>query len=298
MEGTGIKSKQTVWKVIAYLNICILWGASTVFTKMGLSGIPPIQFASLRFGLAGILLLATALLRGDRPKLTGRDWRTLALIGLLLNFLTNGCIMAGSMMTSASIVTLIMAATPVFAAIFEVFLKKTALGRRKLLGLAVGFVGILIVVLCGGGDVRANMDGVQIVLLGVLCWTAGSIYAKGRTLPGSVFFQAGTEALMTSMLFFLLSQVTGTISLSQITPAAWTPVIYLAVCDSVIGFASYTYLLKVMPASTVCTYAYVNPVIALILGRLLLDESILPGKILGMALVIGAVVLIQRDSVE
>ena len=272
-----------------------MWGASNLFTKIGVGGIPPMQFACLRFFLAGVVLLTVALLRGERLSFSPEEWKSLLKIGLLMNFLTNGCVVISNTLIDSSVVTVMMATTPIFAALFELVVGKAAKRAKTLLGMAGGFIGILIVVLCGSGKLYANGKGVLVILTGVLFWTTGTLYSKQKSISGSVFSQTAVEALFSSLLFFGASRLTGSIPLSGISAEAMIPVLYLAIFDSVIGFASYIYLLKVMPASKVCTYAYINPVVALILGNLFLKEQLIPGKILGMAIIIGSVIFIQRE---
>jgi len=290
-----IKSAQTKFAAVAYFNICVLWGASNLFVKIGAGAIPPMQFAALRFLLAGAILSSIAVIRRDRFSFSGRELMSLVKMGVMLNFLTNGCVVISNTMIDSSVVTLMMATTPIFATVFEVMAGGTRVGYKVLIGLAGGFIGIAVVVFSGIGAVQANVQGIAVILLGVFFWTAGTLYSKKRAIPGSVFWQTAVEVLSASVLFFLTSNVTGAVPLHDLTLKGLIPVFYLAVFDSVIGFASYIYLLRVVPASVVCTYAYINPVVALILGYLFLDEQLAPGKILGMVVIIGSVIFMEKS---
>ena len=293
-----IGKKDTGPVALAYFNICILWGATNLFTKIGVGGIPPMQFAFLRFLLAGAVMTAVTLLRREKFSFTKNEWRQLITIGILMNLLTNSCIVLSNLLIDSSIVTVMMATTPIFVTVFELMTGKAKVRPMTALGLAGGFAGILIVVFSGGGAVRATGAGVVIILMGMLFWSMGTLYSKGKYIQGSIFSHTAVEALTASVLFILISRVTGCVPLSQIEPLSLVPVAYLGICDSVIGFVSFHYLIKVRPAAQVCTYAYVNPVVALVLGYLFLDEPLYPGKVLGMVIIIGSVVLIQRSGGE
>lgn len=285
--------------VVAYFNICIIWGSSNLATKIGVSAISPLQFACLRFGAAGIILAGIAIAKRDWKPFQAGELKILFTIGILMNFLTNGCVVISNTMIDSGVVTMMLAMIPIFTTLIEFFgKKKTRMGKKTVGGLIGGFAGIGIVVLGGGNSVKADLAGVVIILVGAYFWAFGSIYSKDKVISGTIFRHTAVEALFSSILFFITSSLLGQFRFQDITLNNLYPILYLAVFDSVIGFVSYIYLLKVLPAAKVCTYAYINPVVALILGFLFLGEPLSPGKILGMVVIIVSVIYIQKDSMS
>ena len=292
--------RQNKWMIIiAYLNICIIWGSSNLATKIGVSNISPLQFACLRFLIAGMILAIIALIKRDWKPFGPGELKILVTIDILMNFLTNGCVVISNTMIDSGVVTMMLATIPIFTTLIEFFgSKKSRMGKKTVGGLAGGFAGIGIVVFSGGGAVRADLTGVVIILAGAAFWAWGSLYSKDKIVSGTIFRHTAVEALSSSIFFFVTSSLLGQFHVQDITLTNLYPIIYLAIFDSVIGFVSYIYLLKVLPAAKVCTYAYVNPVVALILGFLFLGEELTPGKILGMTIIIISVILIQNDKTQ
>lgn len=299
MIGKNILGQERVMIIVAYVNICLIWGSSNLITKIGVSSLSPTTFACLRFLSAGIILSAAALfLKKEAPK-TFREYGVLLTIGLLMNFLTNGCVVIGNIFIDSGIVTVLLAVIPVITSLIEVFLLKTyklkALGWAGLLG---GFAGIAVMVLWGGDATSADMRGIVIVLLGSLFWSVGSLYSKEKVVSGSVVVHTAVESLFAALLFFVAGKMTGNFDMSPVNPRTLLPVVYLALFDSAIGFMSYIWLLKRLPSSKVCTYAYINPAVALILGAVILGESITIYKIAGMVIIILSVMAVQKDKVK
>lgn len=292
----NIKNSNVI-SYIAYFNICILWGTSNLVTKIGVSNLNTSVFACLRYLTTGIILMLITIVRRDKfPKII-KQWGILAVIAILMNFLTNGCVVMGNKFIDSGIATMILATVPIYATIIECFiLKNYKLSKIGWLGLVGGFLGIAIIVLYGSSTVKIDIKGILLVMLASLFWSVGSIYSKEKKVDGSIVTQTGIEALIASSLFFITGNIFGDFDLSTLTLQSLFPVFYLAIVDSLIGFISYIYLLKVWKPSKVCTYAYVNPVVALILGAVVLNETITIGKIAGMIIIILSVILIQKDK--
>lgn len=292
MESTVNKLKP----YIAYFNICILWGASNVVAKIGLSNMNTSVFACLRYIITGLLLLIISLVfKHEFPK-TRSDWKASTNVSLLMIFLTVGFIALGNKYTDSSMVSMILCTVPIFTAIIECFiLKNSKIGLMGIIGLLGGFGGILIIVFNDTASINTDFLGISCAFIGAVSWSAGSVYSNTKSIGGSIIAQTASQGLFAAVLFFIVGKLTGDFVIPHITFKSLLPLLYLAIFDSLIGFVSYIYLLKIWKPSLVATYAYINPVVALILGAAVLNESITVVKIAGMLLIIISVILIQRD---
>lgn len=225
------------------------------------------------------------------------EWKILANTSLLMIFFAVGFIALGNKYADSGMVTIIQATVPIIMVIIECFiLKNYKLSSKGIIGLIGGFIGIIIIVLFGTESISADIKGIIFAFLGSLSFTVGSLYTKNRYVEGSAIAQTAAEGLFASALFFIVGKLSGDFVLTNITLKSMIPVFYLAIMDSLIGFISYNYLMKIWKSSKVSTYAYVNPVVALILGTLILREPITIGKVAGMIIIIGSVILIQKDK--
>lgn len=282
---------------MAYINICVIWGASNLATRIGVSSLHPFVFACLRFMLAGAVLGMLAAMRGGRLPRSAAEIRTLLIVGFLMNFLTNGCVVVGSSLVDSGIVTILLSTIPIFTIIIEVlFFRSCRLSLTGLAGAMGGFAGIAVIALSESTVSNSSMVGIIIVLSGAVFWSIGSVFSKRHPVSGSIFAHTAVEALFASALFLVASELTCGFDFSGISWSSLLPIVYLAVFDSAIGFLSYIWLLKKLPSAKVCTYAYINPVVALILGRAVLNEALTPQKLAGMAIIILSVILIQKDK--
>lgn len=264
---------------------------------MGLSNINTSVFTTIRYLITGVTLLAiTLIFKLKFPKKLS-EWKILANISLIMIFITVGCIALANKYADSGMVTIIQATVPIMIVIIECFILKTyKLSLKGIIGLIGGFIGIIIIVLFGTEAISADIKGMIFAFLGSLAFTIGSLYAKNRHVEGSLIAHTAAEGLFASLLFFLVGKISGDFVLTNLTFKSMIPVFYVAIADSLIGFMSYNYLMKIWKSSKVSTYAYINPVVALVLAALLLNEPITLGKVGGMIIIIGSVILIQKDK--
>ena len=283
---------------ICYFNICILWGTSNLATKIGVGGLTTTVFASIRYLTTGLVALTVSFfMKGKLPK-TFAEWRVLLTTAFLMNFLTNGCTVLGNKYADSGLVTVIFSAVPIFITIIDsIILKNYRMGRKGWLGLMGGLSGIAFIALFGNPDLHIDIKGIVFTLCAALFWSIGSVYSKEKIVHSPAVTQVFIEALFASSLFFIVGNVTGDFTLKGVTLVSVMPALYLAIADSLIGFMSYICLLKIWKPSVVSTYAYINPVVALILGFLVLKEPLTIGKIFGMVIIIISVILIQKDKI-
>jgi drug/metabolite transporter (DMT)-like permease len=280
----------------AFAAVYVVWGSTYLAIRIAIETLPPLLMAGARFLLAGTLLYAFMRLRGE-PAPERRHWKSTALIGLLLLLFGNGAVVMAERTVPSGVAALLVAMVPMWMVLLE-WLRRggTRPTGRTIIGLVIGFAGMVLLVGPGGfvGGDRVDPFGAGLVLMGSLAWAAGSIYSRGAALPKSAFLATGMEMMWGGVWLVLAATVLG--EWGSVDPAVFTTrsvlaFLYLVVFGSLIGFTAYIWLLGVTTPARVSTYAYVNPVVAVLLGWALLDEP-LGARVLGAAAIIVAAVAV------
>jgi drug/metabolite transporter (DMT)-like permease len=283
--------------IAAFAAVYVVWGSTYLAIRFGVETIPPFMMAGMRFVCAGLLLYGWARMRGaPRPSL--REWRSAAVIGLLLLFVANGGVTWAEQRVPSGIAALLAATVPLWIAVLDWTLHGGARPRPgAIAGLIVGLAGVLLLV--GPDQIlgrsRLDMTGVGVLLIAAVSWAAGSLYSRKAVLPSSPLLAASMEMLSGAAALFLMAGLSGEFQRfdpAAVTARSWLSVGYLSLFGSIIGFSAYVWLLRVAHASRVATYAYVNPVIAIVLGWSLAGEAFTPQMLLAAAVIVLAVVLI------
>ncbi|HST59028.1 MAG TPA: drug/metabolite exporter YedA [Longimicrobium sp.] len=279
----------TALVLAAFAAVYLLWGSTYMAIIFALKTMPPLLMAGARFLLAGAVLYGVMRLRGE-PAPARRHWRTTAIIGALLLMCGNGGVTLAERTVPSGVAALLVAMVPMWMALLEWLRpggnRPTA---RTLLGLLVGFAGIVVLVGPGAlGSEGVDLFGAGLVMMGSLAWAGGSIYSRGADLPKSALLATGMEMLWGGLWLTLAGALTG--ELGRVDPAGFSTesilaYLYLVVFGSLVGFSAYIWLLGVSTPARVSTYAYVNPVVAVLLGWWLLDEP-LTARVLGAAAII------------
>ncbi len=292
--------KTKIW--IALIVLYIVWGSTYLGIKIAVETIPPFFHAGVRFLLSGIILvLWQRAIGNDMP--TKNQWKNILIVGTFLLLGGNGLVSWAEQTIPSGIAALIVGTVPLFLVIMEAFRPNGGKPTwQTMLGLLIGFVGVFILVgpaEITGSQERLHLPGVVAVLSASILWAAGSIYSKGADLPKSSFMTTGAEMLMGSVGLFGMSLLTGELngwSLGQVSTRSWLGLIYLITMGSIVGFGSYIWLLQNAPISLVATYAYVNPIVAVILGYFFGNEILEPRIWLATGIIIGAVAFINSKS--
>ena len=289
--------KTKVW--IALLALYIVWGSTYLAIRFAVETIPPFMHASLRFLISGAILYAWRRAAGD-PAPTAGNWKSTAVVGAALLLGGNGLVAWAEQTVPSGIAALLITTSPFWLVLFEAMRAGgTKPTWQAILGLIVGFAGVFILIGPAeiiGGESSFDTFGVILLLLAPLFWSMGSIYAKGADMPKSTLLSTGMQMLMGAAALFLVSVVKGELSgfsLGAVSLRSWLALLYLITFGSLIGFVSYGWLLHNAPISLVSTYAYVNPVVAVLLGSLFADEPLNGRILIGAAIIIGSVVLIN-----
>ena len=289
--------KTKVW--IALLALYIVWGSTYLGIRFAVETIPPFLHASLRFLISGVILYIWRRAAGD-PAPTTSNWKATAIVGTALLLGGNGLVAWAEQTVPSGIAALLITTSPFWLVLFE---SMRAGGTRPtwqaILGLVVGFAGVFILI--GPTEITGVEGGFDpfgsiLLLLAPLFWSMGSIYAKGADMPKSTLLSTGMQMLMGAVALFVVSLIKGELngfSLGAVSMRSWLALLYLITFGSLIGFVSYGWLLHNAPISLVSTYAYVNPVVAVLLGSLFADEPLNGRILIAAAIIIGAVVLIN-----
>ena len=289
--------KLKIWT--AMVVVYIFWGSTYLAIRYAVETIPPFLMAGTRFLVAGSILYAWRRLAGD-PGPTKKQWITTAVIGALLLFGGNGMLSWAEQMVPSGVSALLIGAVPLWMTLIEALRPG---GRRPnlagMIGLAIGFGGIVLLVgpsLAGGSKADLHPLGITILLVAALSWSLGSIYSRHADLPSSSLLGTGMEMLAGGVVLYLVGTLAGewrSFTLGNVSLRSWLGLAFLTIFGSMITFSAYAWLLRAAPLPLVSTYAYVNPLIAILLGSLFASE-VLSARILIAALVIiGSVVLIN-----
>jgi drug/metabolite transporter (DMT)-like permease len=291
-------SSLSIWA--AMISVYIAWGSTYLAIRFAVETIPPFLMAGIRFLIAGGILFIWRRLAGDKAPL-GLHWRSAAIIGSLLLVGGNGFVSWAEQHVVSGIAALLVGSAPLFMILVDTFrphISRPRPGWVTYLGVLLGFGGILLLV--GPSELtglKGDVDPLGIVVLTVAAffWALGSLYSREADLPDSPLLGTGMEMLCGGVGLIVLGTLTGQwgqLHLAAVTPRSLSGLAYLITFGSLIGFGSYTWLLRNAPTSLVSTYAFVNPVVAVFMGNILDNEPLTPRILLATAVIIGAVVVV------
>lgn len=283
----------------AYIAICVFWGSTYLAIRIGVQELPPLLFAGIRFLIAGSIIMGYAGVKKLPFPERYQDFISFSIIGLLLLFGGNGLVVIAEQWVHSGIASLLVATVPLFMALIEfVFIRKEQLSWKGWLGLFVGFAGVGILVM--SDDLSSAVDPLGALLLtsASLCWAGGSVYSKTLKPTGSVVTHIGIQMLAGGTALTLTGIVLGEGTRFHLTATGIGAMVYLIIFGSLIGYSAYIYLLHKWPAARVGTYAYVNPVIAVLLGALVLGERLTPSVLIATAVILFGVLLVQTAKVS
>jgi drug/metabolite transporter (DMT)-like permease len=290
--------KSRIW--LALIVVYIAWGSTYLAIRFAVESIPPFLMAATRFLVAGAVMVFWRRMAGDAwPKRI--QWRSAAVVGLFLLLGGNGGVTWAEQYVSSGFAALMVASIPLWMVLFKAAWSGGKLPNwQTMLGVLLGLAGIVILVgptAITGSHSRGELFGVVALLLASLSWAVGSVYSRRADLPKSSLMGTGIEMLAGSAGLFLAGTLSGEwsrLDIAAITPRSVAGLGYLIVAGSLMGFAAYTWLLRVAPTSLVSTYAYVNPVIAVILGSVLAQEELTPRILVSTLVILFSVVVINR----
>ena len=285
--------------IAAFAAIYLIWGSTYLGIRLAIDSIPPLLMAGARFLIAGLLLYAAMRWRGAaRPTLS--HWKSATVLGGLLLLAGNGGVSWAQQTVPSGIAALVVAAVPLWIMLVD-WLRPQGVrpARLTVLGLIIGFVGVSFLVSGKNPSGQRIIDpvGAGVLVFSTVMWAFGSVYSRSAEKPGSALLAVGMQMIAGGLLQLVTGFLLGEgqqFSWARITPASAWAFVYLTLVGSLVGFTAYVWLLQVSTPAKVSTYAYVNPVIAVGLGHLILKEPIPSTALVAGALILAAVILITR----
>ena len=281
----------------AWAAVCFFWGTTYLAIRVGLETLPPMLFAGMRFIMAGAVVLVFMLVwRGARlPR--GREWLDLSVVGLMLLGVGTGLVVWAEQWVPSGPAALLVATSPFWVAGLERARhdgERTSM--RAIFGMLVGFSGLALLV--APGLFGASLNGhylLGMLALQVACasWSAGSVYAKHHQTQVAPMMSAAVQMLVAGVALTLIGTMTGQWSGIRFSARTLTAFVYLIVFGSIVAYGSYTYAIQKLPLSIVSTYSYINPLIAVLLGWIVLAEPLGWRVIAATSIILGGVALVK-----
>lgn len=287
---------------LAFAAVYIIWGSTYFFIREALDGFPPFVLGGVRFFIAAAIMFGWCLATGIRVA-PGRDLWKVVITGFLLLFVGNGAVIWAERSIPSSVVAIAVAVAPLSFVVFDkpnwgVNFRSPA----TLFGVLAGLAGVWLLFgrklaqQWGAAEVTAETSAMLVLLVGIIAWPAGSLFAKYRptALPNVV---NSSWQMLTGAVFFLFAGMARgeweQVRWDTVPGHAWFALGYLVVFGSIVGYSAYVWLLAVRPAAQVSTYAYVNPVVAVLLGVFLGNEALGWREVAGLLVILGGVLLIN-----
>jgi len=303
-----LKSQKTASPLlvfIAFATVYIVWGSTYFFIKVAVGGFPPFLLGAMRFIIAGFLLMIWCVIKGEKI-FVKRNIINASVSGILLLFGSVGSVIWAEQTLPSGLVAIMVSLPPLWFVLLDrqnwgINLKSKA----TIAGLIIGFAGVILLFseqlgnVFTGNSSQSKLPGMLLLLVGTLTWAVGSLYSKYKLTTGSAPVNTAWQMIAAGIVFMIASlfhhEYTG-LQLQNIPFKNWFALSYLILLGSIAAFSAYVWLLQVRPATQVGTYAYVNPVIAVILGAMFASETISLIQIIGLVTILGSVLLVNLSK--
>jgi drug/metabolite transporter (DMT)-like permease len=293
---------QPRWKILlAFAIIYLVWGSTFLAIRVGVREVPPLLLAGMRFSAAGIVLYVWMRATGT-PSPTRREWASVTMLAVLIFLVDYGLVFWAEQRVPSGITAVMLATIPVFTALLEILILRTQrLTLRLGCALVVGLAGVAVLVSrsVSFGDAPIERTGAIALVVAALCWSLASVLTRKLTLPASKVMSSGAQMLVGGILLMLAAVLFGEFRgfrPREVSAGAWLALAYLIVAGSIIAFTAYVWLIHHESPTKVGTYAYVNPVIAVVLGYFLGGEALGVRTVAGTFLILVSVVVITTTS--
>jgi drug/metabolite transporter (DMT)-like permease len=295
-------TRQSAWKtLLAFAIIYFVWGSTFLAIRVGVHEVPPFLLAAMRFFVAGLVLYGWTLASGERSP-TVRQWASVLLLAFLIFVLDYGLLFWAEQRVPSGLAAVMLATIPAFMALSEIiFLRTQKLTLRLATALLIGLGGVAVLVSrsLNLGEAPIDRLGAAALVVAAVSWSVASAFARMLPLPQSKVMSSGAQMLAGGVLLGLAALALGefhNFHPSAVSRGAWLALLYLIVAGSIIGFTAYVWLLHHESPTKVGTYAYVNPVVAVIVGYFLGGEALGLRAILGTLCVLISVVVITTTA--
>jgi drug/metabolite transporter (DMT)-like permease len=289
--------------IVAFTVVYIVWGSTYFFIKGALGGFPPFVLGSVRFLIAGLIILLWAGIKGEKVF----DWKLIpksALSGFLMLFIGNGMVIwVEQTLPSAMAAIMVSAAAFWFVILDKPKWRTNFSNTNTILGLIFGFIGVILLFWdkLSGASISSDKEALGLLLLSfsVIGWAGGSLFAKYYTSDSSQLVNTGWQITIAGLAFIpgiFFTKELNSFRLYEVHWFAWFSLLYLITMGSIAAYSAYIWLLMVRPATQVSTYAYVNPVVAVFLGVIFAGEKVTLFPVLGLVIILGSVLLLNLSA--
>ena len=283
---------------IAWIAICIIWGTTYLVIRIGVEALPPMLFAGIRWIIAGTILLIVQKALGNKLP-AKNEILPLAIVGIALLGIGNGLVVVAEQWIPSGLAALLMTTLPFWIVGFESLLPKgQRINSKIIFGLIIGLIGVLLIL---GKDINTWINsnyliGILALMGAVISWSLGSIYSKYRKVKVHPMMGASVQMLIAGSLQSSLGLILGEQNNFYLTGNGVFAIGYLVIFGAIFGYSSYMYAIAHLPLSLVSTYAYINPVIALILGWYILSEELTINILFAAILIVTGVMFVQKGN--
>ncbi len=300
MAQPSVAKPSRVLIVAAFFALYTIWGSTYLGIRLAIESIPPFIMIGSRFLIAGLLLLVYCLVKGEKLP-TKKALVSIGFGGVLMLFIGNGAVTFAEQYLPSGLAAIVVATVPLWFVVLDKHQWAYYFANRWIIiGILVGFAGVLLL-FAGKGTLDFFSDKMKllsffVLLAGSIGWAIGSLYSKYRQANATVTMKAAVQMLAAGIFSLITAFITNEqqgFAVSQVTVQSWLALLYLIVMGSLVAYMSYVWLLNVLPPSIVGTYAYVNPVVAVFLGYLVLDEVITSQQVLALAVILIGVILVN-----
>jgi drug/metabolite transporter (DMT)-like permease len=299
-----VTNHRPTWKtLLAFAIIYFVWGSTFLAIRVGVREVPPLVLAAMRFSVAGLVLFGWVLARGERSP-SAREWRSASILGMVIFVFDYGLLFWAEQRVPSGIAAVMLATIPVFMALSEIiFLRTQRLTFRLALALLIGIggVGVLMSRALNLGGAPMDKRGAMALIFASISWSVASVLARKLPLPSSKVMSSGAQMLAGGIFLTIAAGALGefrNFHPSVVSRGAWLALLYLIVAGSIIGFTAYVWLIHHESPTKVGTYAYVNPMVAVLVGYFLGGEALTTRTILGTLLVLISVVVITTTPAK
>jgi drug/metabolite transporter (DMT)-like permease len=285
---------------LAFASVYLLWGSTFVVIRYVAQILHPAFVSGLRYLIAGVVSMTYLLLRGRRVRLSGAEWWQVTFLGFIMFTINTTLVSYGGKVLSAGLTALFVASIPLFIAVLEAVLPgETRMNKVGWLGTVAGFAGLAILTSHGVQGQSLTSDSALAIIglvVAAIAWAVGSVIARRMEIKVSTLVSTSWQMLIAGSINLLIGVASGGLRSSHWTSGAWLAMLYLAIFGSLAGYTSYMFLLRNVRLSAAATYAYVNPIVAVLLGWLLLHEKLHGTEWVGMGIVLVSVAVVVASG--
>ena len=290
--------------LLAFAAVYLIWGSTYLAIRYAIETLPPFLMAASRFLTAGLILFVWALAQGESIRASLSQWPRAFIIGALLLLCGNGGVTWAEKYIASGLAALLIATEPLLVVMLNWAITRHRPNTKVLFGVFIGFAGVALLIGDGlrQGELSSmSLIGAGVVVLASVAWAGGSVYVNRRPIQASTSMASGMQMIAGGSLLFLLALTAGDFQRLNLASASWrsvASVVYLTLFGSLVAFTAYSWLLRNVTPARAATYAYVNPVVAVLLGWLFASEPITSRMLIAAAIIVGSVALITTYGTE